>query len=251
MTKKILIYFLLSNMVFFALSCSGGGTGTTIRVSPVSHVYGTVAVPNYETADFVISNKSKEIFTITSMRFSGATPNEFFISAGASVPKNIYTRGEVTITIRFQPTTKGTKSATLEILHNKVNMNPLTVDVRGNATTYPQIVVDPTSHDYGSMWVQGIVDHEYTVKSTGTEGLYITALTMGGINAAEFVILNPPTIPVMLDPNQSTKFTIQWTSTNPPGAKNASLTIQLLIVTSCVSARYIVIFSSTAQLTEQ
>ena len=219
MTKKLLIYFLLSNMVFFALSCSGGGTGATIRISPVSHVYGTVAVPNYETADFVITNKSKEIFTITSMRFSGATPNEFFISAGASVPKNIYSRGEVTITIRFQPTTKGTKSATLEILHT-------TVDVRGKATTYPQIDVDPTSHDYGSMWVQGMVDYEYTLRSTGTEGLYITALTMGGINASEFVILNPPTVPVMLDPGQSVKFTIQWTSTNPPGPKNASLTIQ-------------------------
>ncbi len=226
MTKKLLIYFMLSNMIIFAFSCTGGGSGATIKITPVSHIYGTVAVPNYETADFVIKNSSKEIFTITSMRFSGATPNEFFISAGASVPKNIYSRGEVIITIRFQPTTKGAKSATLEILHTKVNMKPLTVDVKGNATTYPQIVVDPTSHNYGSMWVQGMVDHDYTIQSTGTEGLYITALTMGGLNAAEFVILAPPTVPIMLDPGQSIKFTIQWTSTNPPGAKNASLTIQ-------------------------
>ncbi|MCD4655967.1 MAG: choice-of-anchor D domain-containing protein [Planctomycetes bacterium] len=226
MTKKLIIYFMLSNILVFAFSCSGGGTGVSIKVTPTSHTYGTVAVPNYETADFVIKNSSKEIFTITSMRFSGATPTEFFISAGASVPKNIYSRGEVIITIRFQPRTKGPKSALLEILHTKPNMNPLTINVKGNATTFPQIEADPLSHNFGSMWVQGIVDHEFTIRSTGTEALNISALTMGGINGSEFKIVNPPTVPLMMDPGNVEKFTIEWTSTNPPGVKNAALTIQ-------------------------
>ena len=225
MKKRTLIMFTLI-AISFALSCSGGGSGTAIRVVPSLHNYNTISVPNFEEFDYVIKNSSANAITIQQMQFSGANPTEFFISKNGSVPKTLYGNSEVTITIQFKPTSKGNKSATLEIKHSLVNVDPLTVRVTGNAITAPAIQLSDTALNFGDRFLTEKSTKTFTLQSTGTEDLYITNLGFGGTAAAEFKVTAGPSIPANITPGGSVNITIEWTAGSPVGLKSATMNIQ-------------------------
>ncbi|MBN1349535.1 choice-of-anchor D domain-containing protein [candidate division KSB1 bacterium] len=90
-------------------------------------------------------------------------------------------------------------------------------------TSVPDINVNPTSWNYGSMSVGNYSDKTFVVSNTGAAELNVTATTLGGANQSEFSIQSGGGS-FTLAPAGSRNLTIRFAPTGA-GSKSASLSI--------------------------
>ena len=93
------------------------------------------------------------------------------------------------LTVRFAPTSGGTKATTLRLTSDDPDEGPIDVALSGVGTTAPDISVAPTSHNYGNVGVGTSVTRSFTVSNTGTGNLVVGASTLTGADAAVFAIV--------------------------------------------------------------
>jgi hypothetical protein len=82
----------------------------------------------------------------------------------------------------------GPKTTTLRLTSDDVDEAIVEVALQGTGIMPPDIDVDPTAHDYGTVAIGATVSRTITIRNVGTADLQVTATSLVGGEAAEFAI---------------------------------------------------------------
>ncbi|MFY8213737.1 MAG: choice-of-anchor D domain-containing protein [Flavobacterium sp.] len=225
----------------------GGGLSIVTNGSLIPSIvnntlFGPVAVGSSTPKNFIIRNDCPQnapvLFTGAApfVFLSGTNPGDFSITTpfvGATLLPG-FTKN---FTIQFTPTAGGIRSALVTIPNNDPDEGPFTflvqgtglmpeIDIIGNtqpilsgATTTSAF--NHTFFDYLNV-TTGTLDRTYTVSNTGTLALNLGAISISGIQAADFTVVTPPASSVAV--GGMTTFVIRF-DPSATGQRNAIVSI--------------------------
>ena len=159
-----------------------------ITVAPLSLLFGDMAVGSVSALQTsTIRNDGTADLVLGTITISGTNPDQFrkpaakdFCSGQTLTPTQTCTVG-----VRFKPKNGGPHSATLLIPSNDPVSNPVTATLYGTGDG-PEITVDPTAFDYGSVMVGTKSPRKVTVRNDGTTDLTLGIITLDGANPDQF-----------------------------------------------------------------
>ncbi len=109
-----------------------GEPGTQdIAVSPLSLDFGNVAVSKEFAMKVVVKNEGGAVLEVDSTNVKGQDADQWKVTDGAA-PFTISPGDSHEVTISMSPTTEGAKSASLQIVSNDPDENPIEVSLTGN-----------------------------------------------------------------------------------------------------------------------
>ena len=210
------------------LPLTGAGTGTTtqplLKVSPASVSFGSVAVGTTSAASTLqLSNTGTAALSVTALTLTGTNAAEF-VRSTPTLPLQIAAGASASVSLTFKPAASGTRSASLTVASNNPAGN-VAVTLSGTGTvSQPQLKVSPASVTFGNIAV-GATSPASTIQlnNTGTAALSITALTLAGTNAAEFV-RSTPALPLQLAAGASANISLTFKPA-ASGARSATLAV--------------------------
>jgi Abnormal spindle-like microcephaly-assoc'd, ASPM-SPD-2-Hydin len=164
---------------FSAPGCGG------VTVTPTALNFGSEAVGTTSTAQTVtLTNGQSTALTINNIFGGGSDPGDFKQSndCGTSVPAG----DSCTINISFDPTTTGTRTATLSVSDSATN-SPQVVTLTGAGTSGATITVSPASINFGNQ-ATGTTSAAtpVTVTNTGNSTVTFTSIAVTGTNGSSF-----------------------------------------------------------------
>ncbi|MBN2414531.1 choice-of-anchor D domain-containing protein, partial [bacterium] len=194
-----------------------------------SYDYGSKASGTDTDVVFTIKNTGTAPLTLTTpLSITGTNADQFSIESQPTGP--VAAGGSTTFTVRFTPTSTGSKTATISITNGDSDENPYDLTLNGTGTA-PEMdlvqgttdVADGGSYDFGGRATGSDTDVVFTIRNTGNAPLTLTTpLTISGADADQFSIQSQPTGPVAA--GGSTTFTVRFTPTST-GGKTASISI--------------------------
>ena len=206
------------------------GKGTLFSDTPVNTTAGRL---------FRLGNWSANtVLNIGAITIIGPDADQFQVSGGANQTVNSLKAGNSDLTVTFNPTSTGTKNATISIVNDDPDKNPYTFAIRGTGTAHPEINVKgagisilngdlaPATNDGTNFGFTGIaggtIAKTFTIENTGTGPLTISSATIGGTHAGDFTITSAPAATVAA--GSSTTVGIQF-DPSALGTRNATLNI--------------------------
>ncbi len=118
----------------------------------------------------------------------GCCSNDFFVTSSTCLGTPIPSNGTCTINIQFTPTGNGPRGSLLQIISNAGTGTNTALVLLGTGVS-PAISTIPTGLNFGTQLVNVVsAPLSVIVQNTGNAPLTITSLTVGGTNAADFII---------------------------------------------------------------
>jgi hypothetical protein len=183
-----------------------GATGVpTIGLNPNSLAFanqgvGTASAPSTIT----ITNTGTTALLIKGIAFGGSNPGDFVFPANFTPPTpanpiTVAVNGSTTISVIFQPTASGTRTATLALTDN-TNNSPHSVGLTGNGSA-PAIALAPSPLSFADQNVgSASAPSTIAVTNTGNGVLMITGLAFAGTNPGDFAFPASFTVPTPAAP---------------------------------------------------
>jgi hypothetical protein len=168
------------------------GTGVAVQppglsINPTNKNFGSVPLAGSSAPTvFTVTNTGTAPQTIASIALTGGQAGEFAVDPGTCGSAVMAGGGTCTLQVRFQPTGAGARTATLVVQSNA--KASATSTLRGTAEK-GALALDPNPADFGVVAI-GTTSLPVTVKVTNSGGaaLTISAVRVGGTNAAEFLV---------------------------------------------------------------
>ncbi|OQW91637.1 MAG: hypothetical protein BWK78_04045, partial [Thiotrichaceae bacterium IS1] len=224
-TATVAISSNANNTPALAAPLMGNGIASipNIVVTPTTFNFGNVNVGANSTKAITISNTGNANLSLGTMSWTSAN-GEFTLDTGNVCPSTLAPGGTCSFSIRFQPTTAGAKSGSLSIPSNDPDTANLTVTVTGNGIALlPNIVVTPTTFNFGNVNVGANSTKAITISNTGNANLSLGTMSWTSANG-EFTLDTGNVCPSTLAPNGTCSFSIRFQPTTA-GAKSGSLSI--------------------------
>lgn len=156
------------------------GTAPVATVTPTTLAFGNVAVSRTRSLAVTVTNTGNANLSVGTVTLTGAT--EFTLTGNTC---GIMAPGvPCTLTVRFAPTGRGNRQATLTIPSNGGNR---TVAIGGTGVA-SQFTVSPSPIAFANTTINTNRDRVVTIRNTSTVAFTVTATTIGGTNAARFTI---------------------------------------------------------------
>jgi len=170
-----------------------------IAIAPTSINFGEVEVGKSSTKLFQISNTGDALLQITSITSS----NSQFTVSGIG---NVAIGSQITISVKFAPTSPGIKAALLTIKSNDPDESSVVVSIQGEGivTPKPNISISPTTLDFGNIVLGNSLIKSFYIYNDGSATLQINSTTS---NNTRFTILDNPTT---VYPSGSTQVRIKF-----------------------------------------
>lgn len=204
--------------------------------------FDTVQLGNFRERTYRVRNTGNDTLTITALPTSS---NAQFTISGLPNGTNIGAGNENQFTIRFTPTSRGNKTATITIRSNDPDAeDPYTFAIEGVAEG-PEITMsgsddgtDPYSAitdgdttptlgqgtDFGTIAAGSTRDRFFRIKNDGDSGLTYNNPTITGPNAGAFEVRNLSTIDRTISAGNSREFEIRF-SPDTAGTKTATFSM--------------------------
>ncbi len=180
--------------VSVALSGSAIQPTPTFEISVSSLAFSAVVgTPN--SASATIRNTGTANLDLSSFTFGGAFGAEYSLAAastcgvGSTLPPGSTANSSCTLAILFSPADVGTRAATLAIAHNAAG-SPKTITLDGVASAAPVGTIDlqgSTGLAFGGVGLGSNAQQAISVRNIGSAALNITAFTINGAHAGDFV----------------------------------------------------------------
>ncbi|MBV9086798.1 MAG: choice-of-anchor D domain-containing protein, partial [Acidobacteriaceae bacterium] len=202
------------------VALSGTGALPAISLSPGSLGFGSRPANTPTMLPITVSNPGNASLLITKLEITGTDASLFSVPALTS-PMIIAPQGSTTINVTFNPTTGGSKVATL-VITNNVGPGTASVALSGSAVA-PNISFTPTSLNFNTQPVNTASNQiSVSVQNTGTANLVVSAIATSGVNASEFTVSSSAQLPITLTPGTSTFVGVTFKPTST-GVRTASL----------------------------
>jgi len=171
------------------IGLSGTGTIPSVSLSPASLTFAAQneGPPPSAPQNVTLKNTGASPLTISSIGFTGANPGDFAQTNNCPLaPAATLSAGSIcTISVTFQPTATGQRSAALSVADNST-ASPQTVALSGTGTA-PLVQMAPASLAFGST-VVGVASANQAVQvsNNGTGSLVISGAMFGGADGGDF-----------------------------------------------------------------
>lgn len=213
--------------------------GATIANYADSTNYGDVNTGNNTSRNFVIHNLGQGSLKVNSLSISGIDAAQFSITSMPTLPLTIAAGASYTISVRFAPTTGGTKNAMLHIGSNDVTEADYHFAIKGNAIENPEISIEGNSvavidgdmtpggannTDFGTVVMGSDVTKSFVIKNNGAGNLNVSGIAISGDNAADYVITGAPSFPATIPTSGSYTVNIKF-APGATGVRNAMVTV--------------------------
>lgn len=164
------------------------------------------------TQTLLVRNPGQDPVKVTNMRKVGNHSGDFRVTAPA-LPFSIGAGNFASVSIAFQPTGAGLRSAGIEISSEACTKSKLSISLVGSGAV-SKVLVDPNPVEVGSspLDVQG-GPVAVTVSNAGGAPLKITAVQVLGTDAEDFVLEDLPTMPATIPVGESFIFHVRMTPT--------------------------------------
>lgn len=158
-----------------------------INLSTTNINFGEVQVGKSLTKNFQIQNLGDALLQITSITSSNA---QFTVTGVANVPAGAF----ITISVKFTPTSSGSKAGVITILSNDPDEPNITLTVQGIGVVLPtpNIKVSPSVLNFGDVEVGKTAIKSFNIYNDGNATLEIYRITT---NDNQFTILDDPNVP--------------------------------------------------------
>ncbi|GBD04153.1 hypothetical protein HRbin19_01461 [bacterium HR19] len=196
------------------------GNGTAIpsfSVSPTSITFGNVPVNTYADRVFRINNSGPGTLRVSNLLILGEA---FSFVNPPSLPIYVSPGTYAEIAVRFYPSSLTNYEGSIAIETNGGNTNVL-LSGRGIA---PLLSVSPTSLDFGGVDVGSSRDMQVSLSNIGEAQLRVDEILISGTG---FSLVNPPSLPIFLNPASSVSLSIRFSPTS-----RGTLSGKLIIVSN-------------------
>jgi hypothetical protein len=143
-----------------------------------------------------LTNLSPNAVSGFAASLSGADASQFQVTGSNCAALSL--DQTCSVTVRFSPTSEGSKTAVLTVSHSGLN-SPVSVPLFGQAiaVAMPAVSLSPASLTFASQAVGSVsAPQAVTVQNTGNADLHITSVTLSGANPSDFILGNGCTTPV-------------------------------------------------------
>jgi hypothetical protein len=168
---------------------------------------------------------------------SGTDASMFTVTQQPALTTNIADGLTTTFKISFNPTSLGTKTATVSIASNSGINNPYTfaigatvttptIDIKGNNNAIANgstTIATSNNTDFGNTKLTLFTEKVFTILNTGNAVLNVNNVQLSGTNASDFSVSVQPNATV--NANTSTTFTVKFSPTGSVGSKTATVTV--------------------------
>ena len=217
-----------------AVAGNPGTAGATVAVSWVPQVpdincedlsgygYPSVCVGQYVDHTWTVTNEGDAPLILLGISVTGTHASQFLCQTGCGSDITLCPGESRTVTVRFQPTSVGAKSATLHITSNDPDENPCDKPLSGTGAAPDINCEDLTGFDFGSVCIGQYLEHCWTVTNEGTCTL-TGDISVTGTGASQFTCQSGCGA-FSLSAGQSRTVCIRFQPTSV-GAKSATLHI--------------------------
>jgi len=204
------------------LTGTGVGSGPVNTVTPTSLNFGNLLVSTVSGTQIVtVANTGFTPLTINSVTLSGQT---FQFAETSHCPASLASGASCTIGVRFNPTSSGTKTATISVsvASPAVSQNVTLTGV--GAFAGPKNSVTPTSLAFGSQLVSTVSGtRTVTVTNMGLASMTISSINMTG---QTFQFTQTNNCPASLTPGATCTISVRFNPTST-GAKAATINVNV------------------------
>ena len=187
----------------------------SLVANPSTASFGSVQIGNSKSLTETLTNSGGAAVTVSQ---ASATGTGFTIS-GVTLPLTLNAGQSATFTVQFGPQTSGNVTGAFSIISNATNTN-LAIPASGIGVTPGQITANPSSQSFGNVQVGNNKSLSQTLTNSGGSSLTISQATVAGSGFS----MSGLTLPLTLNPSQSTSFTLKFTPSSG-GSLSGSLSI--------------------------
>jgi sugar lactone lactonase YvrE len=219
---------LLSLCVLTLLCLAGCGSGTSassgsasLAANPGSLAFTATLGQAGTTQTVTLTNSGSAAATLQAATLTGANASDFTISSdGCSAGSSLGPSAFCLISVAFQPTAAGSRSATLSI---PTSAGTQTVSLTGTGDTVADVSITPALTFPSIPINQTSPTQTITVSNTGGTPATIAAPTLSGANTVDFTI-SSTTCTTSLTTNSTCNIDISFTPT-ATGTRSATLSL--------------------------
>lgn len=210
------------------LEGASAGPAPKITASTPQLAFGNVAVDATKEMNLTVTNTGEGDLVLTGNLFvSGDSPN-FDIKSG-DILNNITLKKDEShqFVLKFTPDEAKQYSSKFQIFSNDPNNTILEIPVSGIGGGGPSVVANVQSVDFKGVQINTNSVQTITLTNTGNADLSISAINLSGNDAAAYTITEgkPGSNPVVVAPNATTTFKIQFTPSQVKPYNNASVVV--------------------------
>jgi parallel beta-helix repeat protein len=154
---------------------SGTGLAPELRLSALSHAFGTVAAGDRDVWNLTVSNDGTTALALTSASFDMAG----FTILSPSLSTTVAAGDSVSLALAFAPTEARAYAATLTIETNDADEDSVEIDLTGTGA-YPDAILSGASLDFGSTRKGAVRELTLRVRNTGGDTLSVTTAATSG-----------------------------------------------------------------------
>jgi len=203
---------LLALVLFFLVildGCAGlvsgqqQSTTASFQISPASVSFGKVTAGQKATQSVTVTNTGTAAVLISGVSASGTG----FSASGVTTSQTVNAGQNVTLTVSFAPQSAGAVTGSVTITSN-ANGSPLTISLSGTGVQ-AALTATPSGVSFGSVPVGTSTSQTIQLSNSGTAVLTITQMSAAGSGFSTGTV----TLPISLNPGQSTTFNAQYLPT--------------------------------------
>ncbi len=193
-----------------------------VSLSPASLSFGTVQVGTSSTAQTeTLTNTGSTALNVSSVGLTGTNAGDFATSADTCSGQSLAAGANCTVSVTFSPTAGGARTASLTYTDNAGN-SPQSIGLSGTGGA-ASVSLSATTLNFGTQNV-GTTSSAKTVTltNTGTWGLNVNGISIGGAAAGDYAQTNTCGSSVAAGANCTISVTFTPTTT---GSRGATLSI--------------------------
>lgn len=198
------------------ISLLGLGVAPEIVLSATEHDFGFIPVGTTQPWSLQISNEGTHEMLISGI----TTTHPVFSTQSLNYPVSVPVGEAINVDVFFTPAQEQTYVGEV-IINSNSFVNPIqTVGVNGTGAA-PDVELNAIAYDFGSVHLTAFADWTLVVQNAGTAAFNLQNVTS---DSPDFVVLEPLSHPVLLQPNQSQEMVIRFDPT-AKGPRSGTLTI--------------------------
>jgi hypothetical protein len=159
-----------------------------IDLNAITHDYGQVTVGTSSSHAVIIRNLGDLPLQVAAMTFISGNTGEFSLVQGAPPPFTVGPGTQHVVDVRFAPGSAGQKTTTLRLVSDDQDEGTVDIVVNGRGMMPPDIDLSPVAFDYGQATVGTAASRTFLIGNLGDLDLHVTAPSIVGGEATEFVL---------------------------------------------------------------